>query len=31
MYAAQQWWQHLQTIKGVLDEALLDLMSRLLA
>jgi hypothetical protein len=25
LYAAQQWWQHLQTISGIIDETLLDL------
>jgi hypothetical protein len=28
--AAQQWWQHLQTISGMIDDTLLDLTSRLL-
>jgi hypothetical protein len=30
LYAAQRWWQHLQAIKGVLDDILLNLTSRLL-
>lgn len=30
LYAAEHWWQHTQSISGMLDDTLLDLASRLL-